>query len=443
MFDKAPHVGDVIYSKNKTKIFNIFKYLKKQLRDRRNRYRDFGGSYESYNKQQQDATKDPEIITVINSVSFIKEEYFEQFEELESLIVEGSKYGIVFIEADNDQTVHKNKVFETIQNTYALKIQDYSAFLGPKARGINPKELKGRGLTIMNDEGYEFQTAKICDEGTMQKTVRFVCEKFYEAYKFKNPEVPTIPNPINADVIDMNVVDINNVCVGYSTVNLEPVYFDLRKNVATLFIGSKKQQIKNYFRVFNRELEKVAEKGTKVYLFDPEDIFKPEGYQKITYVPQAEVVNTVKNLLIYINNEYDKYNSMENKNEYKAPSRSLLVFYSASIVYAQIGYETVQLLTSAFDKALELKLFDFVIADNTNDFRDIARDSSITHLFVESNGVVISTAADSQMTVDIGSKDYKIKDQMTDKQGYAVTIGKGKFIQVLQYESDDDEEEEE
>ena len=437
MFENSPHVGDVIYNKDTTKIFNFFKYLNKVLKNRKEKYREAGGTFEAYNRAS--TTKDNLIVSFINSVSFIKENNEDQLNELNALLLDGPKYGICFVESDIDQNIHRGKVFETFSNFLCLKVADYVSVLGSKARGVIPKDLKGRGLIEVNNEIYEFQSAKICEETAMQKTVRFICDKFMEAYKFKHNPVPVIPNPINFDVIKDFDLSVNNVCMGYSIVNIEPLFFDLQKNVATLIMGSKKAQLKNFFRVFNRELDVCASKGTKVYLFDPEDIYKPEGYENLTYVPQVEIVNTVKNLMIYVNNEYDKYNALENKKEYQAPSRSLIVFHSVSIIFGMIGYDLLEQLSIVIDKALELKLFDFVVADNLLDYKEFAREKTITHLFVESNGLCISTSFDGQPTLDIGTKDMRVKDSLPDKQGYAILLGKAKYVQVLEQDSSDEE----
>ena len=444
MFEEAPHVADIVYSKDKSKVFNLFKHLKKVYKQRVLKYRDFGGTYTMYNKQQQQIeTRDPLIVTVINNVTLLKEQYEEQFEELEKLLDDAAKYGIVFIEADNEINSHRSTVLEDIHNKIALRMNDYIPFLGSKVKDIKPKELKGRGLVVMNDEGYELQTAKICDDAVLQRNVKIVCKKLYEAYNYKHAPIPSIPNPINIDCINKESLSINNICIGYSVKNIEPMYFDLERNVGTLVVGSKKGQVKKFFRVFNRELDEIVTENNKVYLFDPENIFKPEGYNNITYVPQEEIVNTIDNLMIYINNEYEKYSKLDNKNEYTQPKHSVLVFYSTSQIYALIGYDKVEMLTEAFDKALELHLFSFVIADNINDFKEVQREKSIMHLFMEGNGICIGTTHETQVTIDINSRDIKMKDALSDKLGYAVLVGKGKLVQVFQDTKDDEEEEDE
>lgn len=441
MFENAPQVGDIIYTSDKVKFENLNRFVKKEIKDRRARYRDYGGNYESYIKYSE--SKDSLMIVVINDIAYVKDNYSDIFEDIEGTIIESAKYGVVFVETAIETSVHKSKVISSFKRL-ALKHapSDYEGIFGSKARGINPKDLKGRGLIEINDNIFEFQTASICTEEKMQQSVKYVCQKLSEAYKNRVPSVPLIPHAINMDVLNKDAINIKNICMGYAKATIGPVYFDLQKNQGTLVLGSKKGQIRNYMRVMNGQLDIAAEKGTKVYLFDPEDTFKIERFKKLTYVENAEIENTINNLLIYINGQKEIFDKLENKSEYKAPSRSLLVFYCASQVYKLVAQNIVNSFNQAFATARELGLFDFLLVDIASDFKEIQREKSILQLFIEANGVCISNTADSQMSLEINTKDIKVKDALLDREGYIVERGKAKLSQVLQFEGDEEESDE-
>lgn len=440
MFRDAPHVGDVVFSNDKVKIENLNRFIKKTIKERRAKYREYGGSYESYIKYSQ--TKDNLILIIINDIGFIKENNEVLFEDLETSLMESAKYGVIFVETSLETRIHKTKYQQTLKN-FMLKFptQEYETTFGQKAKGINIKDLKGRGLTEIDGTIYEFQTASVCEEEKMQESVKLVCKKLSEAYKTKALPIPQIPNAINMDVIDKSIIDVTKICVGYSVASIGPVYFNLQANVGTLILGTKKQQLKNYMKVMNQELEICVDKGTKVYFFDPEDIFKSEMYQKLTYVSESEIKNTINNLMIYVNGEKEKYNQLENKNDYKAPSRSVLVFYKTSDIYALLGPKTTDELVDIFAVARELKLFDFILVDIASDFKEIQREKTVIQLFVEGNGILIGSAADAQMTIEISTKDIKVKEALMDREAYIVEKGRGKLGQVLQFEGDQEEEE--
>lgn len=439
MFENAPHIGDIVYASDKTKFENLNRFIKKEIKERRARYREYGGNFDGYTKYSK--IKDSLMLIVINDIGYVRENYQEIFEELESTLMESAKYGIIFIETALEPTLHKSKILNTFKK-YILKFApgDYESALGMKARGINPKDLKGRGLTEIDGEIFEFQTASICEEEKMQQSVKMVCDKLSEAYQMKVKPIPSIPTAINMSVLDKNVIDISNVCVGFSVSSIEPIYFNFQKNQGTLVLGSKKTQLRNYMKVMNEELDIVAEKGTKVYLFDAEDTFKTEHYNKLTYVDTSEIQNTINNLIIFINGEYDKFSALENKQEYKAPSRSLIVLYGITQIYRIIGDKIADMLIDVFAKARELSLFDFLIIDLANEIKEIQRHRTITQLFIESNGVCIGNSSDNQMIIDINSKDIRVKDALLDHEGYIVERGKGKFSQILQFEREEEED---
>lgn len=440
MFEEAPQVGDIVLANDKVKLENLNRFIKQTIKDRKLRYRDYGGNYESYIKYSQE--KDNLMVVIINDVGFIKENYFEVFESLDSTIVESAKYGVIFVETALDTSAHKYKIQASMKN-YALKYNnnEYETIFGSKAKGIKPKDLKGRGLVEIEGSIYEFQTASICNEERMQQSVKLVCKKLCEAYKNRTKEIPMIPNAINMGVIEKDKIDINNICVGYSKATIGPLYFDLQKNQATLILGTKKTQIRNYMKVMNQELDIACEKGEKVYLFDPEDIFKMEPYRKITYVESSEITNTINNLIIYVNGEKEKYVKLNDKSAYKAPNRSLLVLYCTSQIYSMLERKTQEMLIDTFANARELKLFDFLIVDLVNDFKDIQRDKTITQMFVESNGICIANSGDIQLTIDLSTKDIKVKEALIDREAYIVEKGKAKLAQVLQFEGDEEEDE--
>ncbi len=236
------------------------------------------------------------------------------------------------------------------------------------------------------------------------------------------------------DVLNREIIDITNLCMGYSVASISPIYFNLRKNQGTLILGSKKTQLRNYMKVMNQQLDIAAEKGTKVYFFDSEDSFKVEKYNKLTYVEMSEIQNTINNMIIYTTGEYEKYN------KYKAPARSLIVLYGAAQIYRIIGDKIADKLVNVFAQARELSLFDFLVVDTANEIKEIQRHRTIVQMFIESNGVCIGNTAENQMIIDMNTRDIRVKDALLDHEGYIIEKGKGKLSQVLQYEGDEEEE---
>ncbi|MDE5757402.1 MAG: hypothetical protein K2H85_02195, partial [Allobaculum sp.] len=266
MFEKAPHVGNVVYQNDKEKIENLVRFAKKEYKIRRKKYREFGGSFESYTKYSPQ--KDSLMLFIINSIEVLKENDMDLFDDLSSIFPECAKYGIVFVATSTDKNVFRNKIREAFPQTICLRLtdDDYTGVLGTKAKGIKPKDLKGRGLTEVNGEIFEFQTASIYQADKLQQVIKSICEKLVEAYKFKVRAIPMIPKTINLAKINTNDLSLNKVCVGYRTETIEPYYMNLQKNFGTLIIAPKKSSLTEYAKVLYGELEKIANDNNRIYL---------------------------------------------------------------------------------------------------------------------------------------------------------------------------------
>lgn len=442
MFEGIPHIGGIVLQNEVEKLNNLFRFIKKEYRKRRNEYREYGGNYDSYIKYS--GKKDPIILVVINYLEVLKEQYGDLYEVIKTLFAATSKYGIMFVVTAAENNAVNGKSINYFPEIISLKQGDdnYSSILGSGAKGINIKDYKGRGLTEIDDLIYEFQTSSICDDSQLQVALKSVKEQLNKFYKTKAVPIPMIPKTLSIDTIDKTKININKVCVGYRKETIEPYYFDLQANFGTLILAPKKAQLLEYCKVFYRELETIANDDTRIYLFDSEDILKSERYVNMKYVNSDEVINTFDNLTIYINGEIEKYNNMEDKSKYKAPRRSLIVFHNASQIFLKLGKKS-QEFDRIVEKSRELELFDFVMCDVYSDYKEIGRDKSQQKINMDSNGVLIGSVYESQAYIDINTRDIKVRENLPDNQGYIVDKGKGYLAQILEHTLKDEEEEDE
>lgn len=442
MFENAPHVGDIIYSSEKEKLENLVRYARKTYIERRKKYREFGGNYESYIKYSE--TKDPLVVIVINAMENLKENYSDLYEDLCLLYAESAKYGIIYVVSSTEKQAIRSKYMTGFPQKLVLNVADGDAsdLLGKNARGINIRDYKGRGLTEVNGGIYEFQAASIYPEDKLRQVINTICDKLNEAYKFKTKPIPMIPRTINSKVIDMSKVSFNKIVAGYRVETIEPYYVDFDKNFATLVLASKKQDLTEFAKVMLGEMEEKANDEQRVYLFDQEDLLKSMRYSNIKYVGSEEIINTYQNLIIYTKGEKEKFDAMEDKREYKPARKPLLVFFNASSTFKLLGKEQLPILEKLVETSRELGLFDFVILDNANSFKDISREKYMTKLFLDSNGIMIGNCFENQSTVELLSRDIRFRDAIPEGRGYIVEKGKAYYSQLLQYTETEVEEEE-
>ncbi len=439
MFSDSPHVGGVTYMSEVEKIKNTFRYAKKLFINRKKKYREYGGSYESHIKYCQE--KDPIILIIINSIENLKENLEDEFDGLTSLYKECSKYGIIFLVTSVDPTVLRGKVLDCFPQILTTKIANdqYADILGNSARGVIPKNLKGRGLINIDKVCYEYQTASIYEADKLHTVIKNVNTTLNNYYKIKATPLPMIPKTITFDKIPVDKLSITNICVGFGKASIEPSYMNLQKNFGTLVIAPKKLNLTEYCKVLYQEFETIANDSNKVYLFDVNDVMKTQRYKNITYVDSTELLNTFNNLKIYVNQQYEAYSALEDKSTYKAPRRSLIVFHECAACFS--AFKDMEDFDKLVDKIRELELFDFVVCDIFADFKEIYRNKGMQKILMDSHGVLIGNSFDSQMFIDLNTRDIKQKEALPENEGYIVKNGSGYLSQVFEYTAKEEEDE--
>jgi len=440
MFKDSPHVGSVTYMSEVEKIKNTFRFAKKIFAERKRKYREFGGSYDSHIKYSKE--KDPIMLFIINSIENLKENLEDEFDGLYSLYKECAKYGIVFVVSSVEQTVLRGKAMEAFPQVLTTKIanDEYSNVLGNAAKGVIPKNLKGRGLLAINKIVYEYQTASIYEPDKLQAIIKNVNTTLNNYYKTKAIPLPMVPKSITVNHIPMDKISLNNICVGYSKASIEPIYMDLQANFGTLILAPKKFNLSEYCKTFYAELDTLVTDTNKVYLFDANESMKGQRFKNITYVDSSELKNTFNNLKIFVNQEYEKYSAMTDKTAYNPGKRSLIVLHETSACFNMIGDATDD-FSSMVDKIRELQLFDFVIADIAADYKEVARDKGLAKTLMDSHGILIGNTYDTQMFIDLNSRDIRQKEALPENEGYVVKNGNGYLSQVLEFTEKEDEDE--
>ena len=175
---ELPHVGDVIFSDDESKIDKLFQRIDKELSERKKLFAEYGvGNLKSYTQASEKAI--PAIILFIDNYSAFMELYKEYETSLVKLSREGGNYGIYL--AFNCVSVNavKRRVSENIKAVYTLQLNDkydYVNVVG-QTNGVFPENVKGRGLVNAGDV-FEFQTALAVCETNEAERVKHIREDF-------------------------------------------------------------------------------------------------------------------------------------------------------------------------------------------------------------------------------------------------------------------------
>ena len=337
---KFPHVGDIITVANKEKVQALYQYLDKEISRRKEAFAEFGGNYDSYIKNSGKTI--PLLLTIINSFEAYMENCYNQDDYLNSLLREGSKYGIVFITS----AISTSSIRSTILEYYATKIIlqtndkfDYYYILGAPNE-LLPKRNFGRGLARINDDVCEFQTAIIADDSILIDSIKKVGTYMQEYYKYKVPPIKILPERVTLNSMFKYAKQITKIPLGYTRDDVSLYYYNFIANKVTSIIGNN---VTNDIRFMCSIIDLIdAINDVKINIFDFLTCIQTDGkakYYSISFLDafneilmQQEQTPTI-NIIIGIGNIYDVLDNKEKEvfdeiisNIYKLNNQYVIIF---------------------------------------------------------------------------------------------------------------------
>jgi len=160
-FGKMPHVKALHFSDDAEQIAKTMTDLTQIIAERQRLFGQAGvTSFESYNQSVK--TKAPAIIIVIDNYSIVTERFSSVMgDPLIKIAREGAAYGVYLIVTGSNKSAVFYRVSDFINNNFALRQNDLSAYrdILKIAVQVEPEEIAGRGITVVDKQAIEFQTA--------------------------------------------------------------------------------------------------------------------------------------------------------------------------------------------------------------------------------------------------------------------------------------------
>lgn len=224
IFSNFPHVGDVITVDSPDKMNDLFTYMSRIIDTRKNLFSEYAGSYTDYIANS--GKKLPLIVTIINNYDVFSENFSRLSDSLLPLFRDGYKYGVVFVVSAIATNAVRSRATQYFGNKICLQLNDEYEYrdIVNSRRGITPAKFLGRGIALIDEVGYEFQTATFVVDKEFTNSLRELSKRLNKAYMRKCKGIPTIPEKINVyDLIEE--VDKETIPIGYDINNKEIVKF--------------------------------------------------------------------------------------------------------------------------------------------------------------------------------------------------------------------------
>lgn len=380
IFNSFPHVGDIVTIDSPDKMQDLFAFVSREIEKRKELFADYAGSYTDYIANS--GKKLPLIITIINNYDVFSENFTKLSDMINPLFRDGHKYGVVFVVSAIATTAVRSRSAQHFENRIALQLsQDYDYREIVKApRGITPAKVFGRGMVLIDNTGYEFQTASFATDKEFTNSLRELSKVLNNAYVTKASKIPTIPEKINVyDLVDKINGDI--LPVGYNIDSKEITTFIFDSGSIIPIAATNIDEIKISFvhaiiRMFS------LNKDNFVQVIDFANAF-PKNMENVTLIKDRFEESFVK-----LNNDILKN---DGKKRY-------YFILGASFLPNKISKELYTAISKLFKNINSYKNIHIIFVDVSNGYRELMLEewgSSID----KNNGIWLGSNAATQSII--------------------------------------------
>ena len=186
-----PHTGGVAFAEDESKIVYLLSILKNLIEERKRLFANKQcGTFIDYRKLSNQSL--PAILVLIDNYGSFRDKYINLCEEFTEIISLGKTFGIYFVITGSTKNSIHYKVIEYISSSYVLKMNDSSNYLDilNVRTPIIPENISGRGITVINKEIIEFQTAIVYGGSTDSDIFDVINNKYNEIANEWNGYIP-------------------------------------------------------------------------------------------------------------------------------------------------------------------------------------------------------------------------------------------------------------
>ena len=418
-FNDAPHVRDILLMDDQEKIMRLFKILKLEIKERKQKLLEYNGDYNLYLKNS--GHEMPMIVVIINEYGNFSQNYGNYEEEIISITKECTKYGIVFVATGSAVNDFRLKLVQNFKRKIALQLinDDYS-FVFSKARKKKPSSLYGRGLiTLDSDIVYEFQSARMCNIEQIKEFTKSFIAKLKKKNKVIAPSIPVVPNLVTIDSVKDKIKNTSAVPIGISEKNVKPFLYNFEENIVNIITA--------------KDIECI-----KPFIISIMSVFKLINNVDVVLIDLSKLIDKSEfDFVEKFNNLTKRLNSNLNKRE---NVKIIYIIIGIDMLINNLGTEK-ELFTQNLNAAQESSNCYFIVVDTVTKIKAHQLDSWYRNYVGNGNGIYIGNGFDSQFVITYEADRREINPKCGNSFGYVVRKSKPKLIKLLGVEEkrDDDE----
>ncbi len=407
IYQNAPQVGDVVFSNETEKVDNLLKTLLFEIEKRKELFQNYNGSYDFY--CQNSGTTLPNIVLLLFGYENFKEAYEDEDTLLAKIAREGSKYGIhIILTAISDRSLRLN-TRSSFPQVIPLKMAseiDYNLILGKKAPVIS--DVEGRGVVLVDDEVYEFQTASICESDQRNNFIKQLIDKLNQQIPEKAPRIRILPSVVGWNDVLLKPITLDKIPVGLEVDSLNVAYFDPTKSLFTMFNSNDISILTTFSLTIIKKLLEV--KTFKTVVCDTKKLYS------------NEVVSTdfasLNDMIFMANRDFP-----------------LLVFITGLEKWiSQIPTDIKNDLINYFNKINDLHNCYFVIVDRIEELKSFAYEKWFKQFTSSEYGVYIGRGISNSVLHNLTTPFKVLNEVIPDNFGYNISKANAIRIKIVEGE---------
>ena len=402
---RFPQVGDVALIDEKEKINNLIILLMNEINRRKELFQDYMGSYNNYIKMSGKTI--PTIICVIHGYENITENNYGSAlnERLYALFKDGPKFGIHFIITNAISTGIRSRILQLFNNKIALHLSnpdDYVYTVNAK-RNMIPSNYFGRGISNINDEIYEFQSAYISKPDDINNTIIDLSKELHEKSSKKAPKIPTLPEFLTVDKLLNRKYNLTNIPIGITKTKLSILNYDFAKSNFNPILSTDVNSNIHFVYGLIELLKQIPNLSIKVI-----DVFKIYNNSQGIYVYNDDFDNTIKQM------------KSEIINDSKLKKKNIFIIIGLGALKNNILQKSKVLLDEIFSNLKTYKNNSFIIYDDYNSYKSLEMENWFRDNVDQTTGIWLGDNADNQLAIKMPNLTLDDKRIMFKQIGYIV-----------------------
>lgn len=418
-FERAPHVGDVMFAEDEEKLHRFFGFMAETIKERKKLFSDFGGDYASYIAESGNTL--PNIVIAVNNYAAMIEMYEELEEEITHLSRECTKYGIYILLTVPNTNAVRYRMMQNFGQVFTMQLSDesdYANVIG-KTDGLYPAKVKGRGL-FRKDEVFEFQTAFITLQGNLYKTIQDYCSFLCEKQGKQKKGIATVPDKVELDELLKYVGEVpNSIPLGFNMENAEIYQYPIKTKYISLFTGS----VENTTVYIPMLLKLLSDK--EVQIIDIEGKLKSDskGGYLIGAEACAQFIRELFDLTV------SRFKTLKNNSNAIFDEKIILIYGITKLrdLLESDDRDRVDLILEKGNAGMNMH---FILVDSAEALSSVSSELWYRNHLGNNNGIWIGDGVIDQYRIQIENRNTKLIKGLDKNGAYVITNGTATPIKI-------------